>query len=423
MVKEVRHDNSCRFRLYPNKEQRELIAKTFGCCRWVYNWGLAMRKKAWEEEKKSLSLTDIQSQLPAMKKDAATSWLKEVDAKALIFSLRCMDTAYQNFFKHQSGFPRFKAKYERNQSYQTYQDVSFSYDKSKLYLPKMQEGIKCIFSRKIEGKIKTCTISRNPAGEYCEYYVSIIVETEGSYLEPPAIKPETAVGIDAGVKNLAILSDGQKFPASDKFRKSERHLAHLQRILSRRTKGGKNWEKARVKVARAQNRIRNQRNDLINNVVADIIKKGYETICVENLSIKDGMLQDKKHGKHNKQKRSRNKLIVDAAMGMLRIKLQQKCKSKGINFIKIERYFPSSKTCHCCGKIFKGLQLSQRSWVCPSCRAKLDRDVNAAINIKNFGISNSSLGRCTPEVKSVEHRKQKRKNAKSSDVSDVEKQK
>ena len=186
MTKEVRHDNSCRFRFYPNKQQRELIAKTFGCCRWVYNWGLAMRKKAWEEEKKSLSLTDIQSQLPAMKKDAATSWLKEVDAKALIFSLRCMDTAYQNFFKHQSGFPRFKAKYDRNQSYQTYQGVSFSYDKSKLYLPKMQEGIKCIFSRKIEGKIKTCTISRNPAGEY---YVSIIVETEGSYPEPPAIKP------------------------------------------------------------------------------------------------------------------------------------------------------------------------------------------------------------------------------------------
>lgn len=152
MAKEVRHDKSCRFRLYPNKEQRELIAKTFGCCRWVYNWGLAMRKKAWEEEKKSLSLTDIQSQLPAMKKDVATSWLKEVDAKALILSLRCMDTAYQNFFKHQSGFPRFKAKYDRNQSYQTYQGVSFSYDKSKLYLPKMKEGIKCIFSRKIEGK-------------------------------------------------------------------------------------------------------------------------------------------------------------------------------------------------------------------------------------------------------------------------------
>lgn len=129
MVKEVRHDNSCRFRLYPNKEQRELVAKTFGCCRWVYNWRLSMRKKAWEE-KKSLSITDIQSRLPAMKKDAATSWLKEVDAKALIFSLRCMDTAYQNFFKHQSGFPRFKAKYDRNQSYQTYQDVSFFYDKA-----------------------------------------------------------------------------------------------------------------------------------------------------------------------------------------------------------------------------------------------------------------------------------------------------
>lgn len=125
MAKEVIHDKSCWFRLYPNKEQRELIA-----CRWVYNWGLAMRKKAWEEEKKSLSLTDIQSQLPAMKKDTATSWLKEVDTKALILSLRCMDTAYQNFFKHQSGFPRFKAKYDRNQSYQTYQDVSFSYDKS-----------------------------------------------------------------------------------------------------------------------------------------------------------------------------------------------------------------------------------------------------------------------------------------------------
>ena len=419
MVKEVRHDNSCKLRLYPNEEQRMLIAKTFGCCRWVYNWGLSMRKKAWEEEKKSLPLKDIQSKLPAMKKAQETEWLKEVDAKALIFSLRCMDTAYQNFFKLHRGYPRFKAKYDRNQSYQTYQDVEYSYSRSKLRLPKLG-WVKCIFSKKIEGKIKTCTISRNPSGEY---YVSIIVESEGSYPKLPEIQKDTAVGIDAGVKNFAILSDGEKFSANNMFRKSERRLAHLQRILSRRNKGGKNWEKARLKVARTQNRIRNQRNDYINNVVADILKKDYETICVENLSIKDGMLQDKKHGKHNKQKRSRNKMIVDASMGMLRVKLEQKCKSKGINFIKIGRYVPSSKTCHCCGFVFKGLQLSQRSWTCPSCHAVLDRDINAAINIKEFGISDSSLGRCTPEVKSVEHRKQKRKNAIGSDVSDALKQK
>lgn len=181
--------------------------------------------------------------------------------------------------------------------------------------------------------------------------------------------------------------------------------------------------KARLKVARAQNRIRNQRNDYINNVVANILKKGYKTICMESLSIKDGMLQDKKHGKHNKQKRSRNKMIIDASMGMLRTKLEQKCKSRGINFIKIGRYVPSSKTCHCCGFVFKGLQLSQRSWICPSCHTALDRDINAAINIKEFGISDNSLGRCTPEVKSVEHRKQRRKNAIGSDVSDVLKQK
>lgn len=419
MAKEVRHDKSCKFRLYPNEEQRVLIAKTFGCCRWVYNWGLAMRKKAWEEEKKSIGWKELQNMLPAMKKAPDTEWLKEVDSKALISSIRCMDVAYQNFFKLHRGYPRFKAKYDRNQSYQTQQRIKYSYDRSKLFLPKLG-GVKCIFSKKIEGKIKTCTISRNPAGEY---YVSIIVESEGSYPKLPEIKEETAVGIDVGVKNLAILSDGEKFPANSMFRKNERHLVHLQRILSRRNKGGKNWEKARLKVARAQNRIRNQRNDYINNVVADILKKGYETICMENLSIKDGMLQDKKHDKHNKQKRSRNKMIIDASMGMLRTKLEQKCKSRGINFIKIGRYAPSSKTCHCCGFVFKGLQLSQRSWICPSCHAVLDRDINAAINIKEFGISDNSLGRCTPEVKSVEHRKQRRKNAIGNDVSDVLKQK
>lgn len=419
MAKEVRHDNSCKFRLYPNEEQRVLIAKTFGCSRWVYNWGLAMRKKAWEEEKKTIRLGELEGMLPAMKKNVETEWLGEVDSKALICSLKNMDEAFDNFFNLHSDYPRFKAKYDRNQSYQTYQGIKYSYDRSKLRLPKLG-WVKCIFSKKIEGKVKTCTISRNPAGEY---YVSIIVESKGEYPSLPPVKSETSVGIDAGVKNFAILSDGTKFPANNMFRKSERHLAHLQRILSRRNKGGKNWEKARLKVARSQNRIRNQRTAFINKVVADIMKKGYETICVENLSIKDGMLQDKKHGKHNKQKRSRNKMIVDASMGMLRVKLQQKCKSMGVNFITIDRYAPSSKTCHCCGFVFKGLQLSQRSWECPSCHAKLDRDVNAAINIKEIGISNNTLGRCTPEVKSVEHRKQMRKNAFGSDVSDVVKQK
>lgn len=165
MAKEVRHDKSCKFRLYPNEEQRVLIAKTFGCCRWVYNWGLAMRKKAWEEEKKSIGWMELQNMLPAMKKAPDTEWLKEVDSKALISSIRCMDVAYQNFFKLHRGYPRFKAKYDRNQSYQTQQGIKYSYDRSKLFLPKLG-WVKCIFSKKIEGKIKTCTISRNPAGEY-----------------------------------------------------------------------------------------------------------------------------------------------------------------------------------------------------------------------------------------------------------------
>lgn len=402
----MRYDNSCKFRLYPTKEQKVLIGKTFGCCRFLYNWALAMKKKEYEDNKVSLSCFDLNKKLTELKKEEQYSWLKEVDAKALIYTIANMDTAYKNFFKLHRGYPKFKSKYDNNKSYQTYQStIRVNYKTSKILLPKLG-WVKCVFSKNVLGAIKTCTISCNPSGEY---YVSMIVESKSDYPTLKEIRKENALGIDMGIKNLAILSDGTKYDSCAFLRKSQSKLARLQRSLSRKKKGSSNYEKQRIKVAKCHQKISNKRNNFINNIVADITSKGYDTICIEDLNIK-GMTKNHRLAKS----------INDASMGSFNVKLTSKCQSKGINIIKIDRYAPSSKKCHSCGYIYKELKLSQRSWTCPICGETHDRDINAAINIKEIGVS--SLPKCTRNVKSVECRKQKQKNAKCSDVSDTKKQ-
>ena len=376
------YDNSCKFRIYPNKQQKELIAKTFGCTRYVYNWALNYKKVLYETKKESISLFSLMNKLTELKKEV--EFLNEVDSTSLQYAIKNLDKSYKNFFRKDKttgffGYPKFKSKNDNNQSYQTEirksglkKNIRYSYKKSKLLIPKIG-WIKCIFHKKILGDIKIVTISKNSNEEY---YASIIVENIGKYPDCKEIKYETSVGIDLGIKDFAILSDGTKYKSNKFLRKSERRLAIIQRRLSRKKKGSNNYIKAKKKLASIHEKIKNRRLYYVNNTISDILKKGYDTICVEDLSVKN-MIKNKRLSKS----------ISDASFEYFKIKMKQKCKKYGINFIENPRFYPSSQICSCCGeqnKLIKNLKI--RAWTCPVCHTYHDRDINAAMNLRSNGV-------------------------------------
>ena len=358
-----------KFRIYPNKAQQELIQKTFGCCRFVYNHFLQVRKESWETEKKSVSFYDCSRGIPPLKQEY--EWLKEVDAHALIYSLRFLDSAFQNFFRgikqgQKIGYPKFKSKRDRNRSYRTQQGISIG--DSAIKLPKLGY-VKCRFSKKVEGRILSASVSQNPSGKY---FVSIIC---GDVDIQPLPSTGKSVGVDLGIKDLAITSDGVKFPNNKYTYAAEKKLARLQRSLSRKTKGSANWEKARLKVARLQEHIANQRRDGIHKATTSLIRD-YDVVCIEDLNAK-GMEKNHRLAKS----------VVDASFGEFRRQLEYKAAWYGKVVSVVDRFYPSSQLCSACGAKWAGTKdLKVRKWVCPQCGASHDRDINAAVNILNEGL-------------------------------------
>lgn len=364
---------SYRYRLYPTEIQKILLAKHFGCARWVYNYGLAEKMARYAEAGVCVSLFEMIGHLSQLKKREETKWLSEVGAQSLQGALRALDRAYTAFFKGTSRFPRFKCRQER-QSFQVAQRTRVDTKRQRVYILKFSEGIRGCFNRPFDGKIKTTTISRTPTGKY---YASILVETPEAEPMPPPAEESKALGLDFGLKDLVVTSDGQRFENSKALKRDLRRLKIRQRRLSRKVKGSKNRDKARQRVALCHEHISNVRNDNLHKVSSHLVRENQATtLCIEDLSV-TSMLTD------SSRSRSLNRSIQDAGWRELRRQLEYKCRWYGKNLRVIGRFEPSSKLCSDCGTVNRELKLSDRSWTCV-CGATHDRDVNAARNIKRF---------------------------------------
>ena len=366
-------EKSYKFRIYPTEEQERQIQRTFGCCRYVYNYYLAKRKELWETEKKTMSFFDCTKDLTQLKKTA--EFLKEADSTALVTTLKDLDNAYQNFFrgikkKQDIGYPKFKSKKDRNKSYRANSTKgTIRVEGRTITLPKLGK-VKCRgFDNGISGRILSATIEQTPAGDY--YCAICCTDVEIEQLP----KTGNACGVDMGIKELATLDDGTKYPNNKYTNENEQRLAKLQRALSRKKKGSNRWEKNRIRVAKLQERIANQRKDNMQKVTTELIRQ-YDIICVEDLNVK-GMEQNNRLAKS----------VADASFSEFRRELKYKAEWYGKKISVVDRFFPSSQICSACGERFEGTKdLGIRKWTCPHCGTEHDRDVNAAKNIMAEGL-------------------------------------
>jgi putative transposase len=355
---------SFKFRIYPNKEQEILLAKHFGACRFVFNHYLNKRKETYLEDKKSLNYYDNANDLTQFKKDENFNWLKEINSQSLQSSLRNLDTAYGKFFRKQTKFPRFKSKYDR-QSFKIPQFVKL--ENNELILPKFKSGIKINLHQEINGEILFATISKSTTGKY---YVSLTCKVQ----HKPYEKTNSKVGIDTGIKDLAILSNGTTYENIRSLKNSLKKLKYEQRQLSKKQKGSSSRNKQKQKLAIVHEKITNVRKDYLHKVSTEIVKN-HDIISVETLSVKNIM-------KNHKLAQA----MSDVSLGSFYYMLEYKANWNDKQFVKIDRFFPSSKMCSNCGWINQDLTLKDREWTCPSCGEKHYRDFNASKNILKQGL-------------------------------------
>lgn len=369
---------SYKYKLKPTDEQCVLLNKHFGSIRFVYNHFLNERKTEYENNKNTINYYDNAKALTELKKKEEYEWLKEINSQALQAALKNLEGAYNNFFKFKKGYPKFKSKKHKN-SFLVPQSVKL--ENGMLGIPKFKGGIKVIQHRKFNGTIRSCTLSKTPSNEY---FVSILVETTHNKVE----KTGRESGVDLGIKDFVITSDGYKYKNNRYTKKYERKLKEAQQHLSRKTKGSNRYEKQRLKVARIHKKISNSRIDSLHKVSTDLIKQ-YDTIYLEDLNIK-GMIKNHKVAKH----------IADASWGKFIELLTYKAEWNDKQILHIDRFYPSSKTCSNCGYVNQDMNLTIRQWECGGCGETHDRDLNAAINILKEGKRNKNISAGTVDYRS-----------------------
>jgi len=359
-----------KYRLYPSESQKELITKHIGSSRFVYNLALETKNAAYISAKHNYSAFDLVKQLPELKKEC--EWLKEVNSQSLQQSIQNMDIAFKKFFKG-AGFPKFKSKHKGKQSFSIPQNVIV--ENNLLIIPKFKEGIDIVLHREIKGTIKSATISVTPTGKY---FVSILCDTKEELPTKAPIKESTTIGIDLGIKDFAITSDGEVFENPKYLRKSQSKLKYVQRKYSK-NKG----KRTKQRLALLHEKVVNKRKDFLHKTSTKLIREN-QTICLEDLAVSNIVKN------HNLAQS-----ISDVSWSTFVSMLEYKADWYGKNILRIGRFAPSSKSCSCCGTINKELTLKDREWTCKSCNSVLDRDVNAAINIKSFALKNNLSGEHT----------------------------
>ena len=368
-----------KVRLYPNKVQEQEINKVLGCYRFVYNHMLALKQKEYNENKKSLGLTDLSKYFHGtLLKDGQYAWMKEQNTKVMKQAIRQMLSAYEKFFKQHNGFPKFKTKIDKQSTLFPLETISKRNDfiERKITLTKSLKGIKfrCsdLYFKRLqlykEG-IRSATLSKTKSGKY---FLSILVELPQEEFAKFGLTNKR-VGIDLGVKDFVITSDGEVFENKHFFKKQEVKIAKLQRQLSKKQKGSNNRYKQRVRIAKVFEKLSNQKDTYIHSVVNELLTY-YDTVFMEDLNVK-GMMKNHKLAKS----------IQEVGFYKFRQILEDKARNNYKQVVFIDRFYPSSKTCSCCGYKTQELKLSDRFWACPECGEHHDRDINAAVNILHEG--------------------------------------
>jgi putative transposase len=362
-----------KFRFYPTQEQEVVLAQTFGCARFVYNYMLRLRTDAWFQRKERIGYHATSALLTELKKQPEYAWLKDVSSVPIQQSLQHLQTAFNNFFARRTAYPTFKSKHGKQAA--TYVASGFRWDGRELTLAKMDAPLTIRWSRTIPkaAKVTSCTVSKDPAGRY---FISMLCDDVVVSLPTNT----NHVGIDLGLAHFAILSNGEKIAAPNVFRRNEKKLVKLQRRLAKKQKGSSNRAKAKRKVARVHAAIADTRRDFTHKLSTRLIREN-QTIAIETLAVK------------NMQKnRCLAKSIGDAGWSEFVRQLEYKSKWYGRTLVGIDRWYPSSKRCSDCGFVVSKMPLSVREWACPECGVLHDRDINAARNILAAGLAVSAFG-------------------------------
>ncbi len=369
----MKQKRAYQYRIYPTDEQKKTLARTFGCVRFVSNWALRLRTDAYYERQERLYYSDTSARLTALKGQPEYSWLNEVAAVPLQQALRHLDKAFKNFFEGRADYPKFHSRHGEQSA--TYVGTAFKWDGTTLTLARMDTALNIVWSRPLPKGCKptTVTITKDKASRY---FLSILVEEDIKHL--PRVKKQ--VGLDLGLKSMVITSDGEHVGNPRYRRSDEKKLAKAQRRLSKKKKGSKNRAKARLKVAKAHAKIADRRRDYQQKLSTRIIREN-QTICIESLQVKNMV---KNH--------SLASSISDVGWSEFTRQLEYKAEWYGRTLIKIDKWYPSSKRCHCCGHVLDSLSLDERFWMCPECKAFHDRDINAAKNVLAAGLAVSACG-------------------------------